>query len=234
MIYNENWNLVTMTNAGIILNPGNIAVKNKNGGMILVKNLKPAVYMIEAFAEGYYPQKRSVVLNKGDSIYIDFKLNKIETLTEKGSVQLNFDARTEGGGSTALTSSDKLNVYIVDHNSQIVKQFMDIDGSQNLNVTDLAYGQYTVKVVSQKFYTLIETIVINQPSYEFFFTLETKNICGNGIIENPEECDRGMGTGGEGFVFCKDIVSDALYPDSEIQCGYDCKYDTFFCYNKIE
>ncbi len=234
MIYDENWSPVTMTNAGIVLNPGNIAMKNKNGGSIIVKNLNPSFYVIEAFAEGYYPQKRSVVLNKGDSIYIDFKLNKIETLTEKGSVQLNFDARTEGGGSTALTSSDTLNVYIVDHNSQIVKQFMDIDGSQNLNVTDLVYGQYTVKVASQKFYTLIETIVINQPSYEFFFTLETKNICGNGIVENPEECDRGMGTGGEGFVFCKDIVSDALYPDNEIQCGYDCTYDTFFCYNKIE
>lgn len=229
-LVDETWQSIKVNNGGIVIMPGNIVINSRGGSELVASNLKPAVYVIEGFAEGFYPVKQSVVLNKGGVETVTLQLPSVVAGTEKGTVNISFSKRTAGGGSTSLTSSEPINVFIVDHNSKIVKEFKNYDASSNLIVTDLNYGQYTVKAASDYFYTLLKSITVKQTSFEIFFTLETKNICGNKIVEEGEDCDNGYMTSGPG-IRCGDVYSDAPFPDNYMQCDYSCKYMSDVCYN---
>jgi hypothetical protein len=227
-LFGENWSPMTASNAGISIKPGNFVFKNNKDG-ILIKDLLPAVYVIEAFAEGYYPVKKSVILNSGDSQNVQIPMNVMIAGAEKGGFKVNFSKRLSGGDTESLSSGEMLDVYIVDHNSVIVKEFKGFDGSKMLAVSDLNYGQYTIKASSPKFYTLVEPVIVNQPLIELWFTLETKNVCGNGMIEAGELCDNGGETGNLNKK-CKDVVASPAYPENYVYCGYDCTLDTSSCF----
>ncbi len=230
MLVDETWQSIKVNNGGIVIMPGNMVINSRGGSELVASNLKPAVYVIEGFAEGFYPVKQSVVLNKGGSEAVTLQLASVVAGTDTGAVSISFNKRTTGGGSTSLTSSELINVFIVDQNSKIVKEFKNIDGSSSLNVTGLKYGQYTLKIASDYFYTMLKSLLIKQTSFEIFLTLETKNVCGNKIVEEGEDCDNGYMTSGPG-VRCGDVYSDALFPDNYMQCDYSCKYMSDVCYN---
>lgn len=227
-LFAENWSPMTVSNAGISIKPGNFVFKNNKDG-ILIKDLLPAVYVIEAFAEGYYPVKKSISLNGGDSQNVQIQMNAIIAGAEKGGIKVNFSKRLPGGDTESLSSADVIDVYVVDHNSVIVKEFKGFDGSKILAASDLNYGQYTIKASSPKFYTLVEPVILNQLLTEFWFTLETKNVCGNGMIEAGELCDNGGETGTLNKK-CKDVVASPTYPENYVYCSYECSFDTASCF----
>jgi len=228
-IYNEVGQILDIKNGGVVLMPGNIVLNNNGTTNMVFSNLKPAVYVLEGFAEGYYPVRKTVVLNKGDMEFVTLQLMALQTGTETGTVQIGFNKRIAGGGTDVLTSSDLLTVLIVDQDSNIVKEYKNHAGSDNLSVPDLKYGQYSIKVVSDKFYTALQSLSVTQTSFEVFITLETKNICGNKIVEPGEECDNGYKTSNTNLK-CEDVYSDALYPENTLYCNYSCTYNSDSCY----
>jgi hypothetical protein len=211
--------------------PGNIVLNNNGGSSMVFSNLKPAVYVLEGFAEGYYPVKKTVVLNKGNMEFVTLQLMPLQTGTDTGTVQIGFNKRTVGGGTAVLSSdsSEMIDVFIVDSTGAIIKEFKNHSGADNISAEALKYGQYTIKVVSGKFYTALQSLSVTQSSFEIFITLETKNICGNKIVESGEECDNGYMTGNTNLK-CKDVYSDALYPENTLYCDYSCTYNSGSCY----
>lgn len=232
MLYNDSGESIKVKNGGVVIMPGNIVLNSRGGSELTASDLKPAVYVIEGFAEGYYPLKKSVVLNKGAMEFVSLELMPLQTVTDKGTVQIGFNKRTAGGGTAVLSSdsSEMINVFIVDSTGAIVKEFKNHSGADNVSAESLNYGQYTVKVVSDKFYTALQSIAVTMPSFEVFITLETKNICGNKIVETGEDCDNGFETGNTNLK-CKDVFSDAVYPENTLYCDYSCTYNSDPCYN---
>jgi len=218
-----------LPDSGISIEPGNRLVFLGNSTYGTIENLPPAFYKVQAFADGYYSMTKTIALNSGEEIHLDFFLNPVSTETEKGVLSVNFNQTSNGGSTVNLTSSQLIDVVLKDHNDDIFGEKKGVDGSAAVIFTDVPYGQYTLKVFGEGFYPFMDSVKVDYSTNERYFTLLKQNTCGNKVMETGEECDGGMETGYSN-IRCGDMFPGCTYPDNFVYCGYDCEYDSTGCY----
>jgi len=219
----------SLPDAGVSVEPLNRIIFLGDRTYGAIDDLPPAFYKVQAFADGFYPMTKSVMLNSGEIINIDFFLNPVKTETEKGTLSISFSQTTDGGGTSSLISSQLLDVVLEDYNDNLFQEKNGVDGSLAVVFTNVPYGQYTLKVFGESFYPFIESVVVDYSTNERYFTLLKQNTCGNKVVEIGEECDGGMETGYSN-VTCGEMFPGSTYPDNFVYCSYECGWDSASCY----
>jgi hypothetical protein len=151
----------SLPDAGISIEPGNKLMFMGDSTFLTVADLEPAFYTIQAFADGFYPMKKTVALNSGEEISVGFFLDPIRTGTEKGTLSLSFNQTSDGGGTTSLTSSQPLDVILIDRNDSVFEKKEGVDATEGVTFLNVPYGQYTVKVMGLDFYPLLESVTVD-------------------------------------------------------------------------
>ena len=219
-----------LPDAGISIEPGNILIFLGDKTNVTVEGLPPAFYTVKGFADGFYPIKKTVALNSGEEFNVDFFLDPVNTGTEKGTLFLQVNQTSDGGGTTNLTSSQLLNIILLDHNDVIFEKKEAVDASDTVEFMNVPYGQYSLKILGEGFYPFIESLSIDNTENFRYFTLLAQNTCGNKVVEPGEDCDQGMETGYSN-VKCGDMFPGSTYPDNFVYCSYECMWDSASCFD---
>lgn len=217
-----------LPDAGISIEPGNRLIFLGSKTNITIDNLPPAFYTVKGFADGYYPIKKNIALNSGEEITIDFFLDPQNYTPDTGTLILQLNQTADNGGTASLTSSQLIDVVLVDEDN-ILEKKEAIDGSGEIKFFNVPFGYYTLKVFGEGFYPFVETVSVDNTSTYRYFTLLSHNTCGNKVVEDGEDCDGGMETGYSNTT-CGEMFPGATYPDNFVYCGYDCTWDSTGCF----
>lgn len=219
-----------LPDAGISIEPGNILIFMGDKTSITVDGLPPAFYTVKGFADGFYPIKKNIALNSGEEFYVDFYLDPVNSSTEKGTLYLQVNQTSNGGGTANLTSAQLLDIILVDHKDDVFEKKESVDASDTVEFLNVPYGQYSIKIFGEGFYPFVESLSVNNAENFSYFTLLAQNTCGNKVVEKTEECDSGMETG-DYNVRCGEMFPGSPNPDNFVYCGYDCMWDSTSCFN---
>ena len=196
-------------NPTIILNPGN-RVFYSAGNLIIIENLTPAAYTIDAFADGYYAKNVSVNVPSGATFDVEIRLDEKTT----GSADANLELSVK-----IDTAKHPSKVYIQIYNDDmdlVANETAKFNGEgryETINIP-MGSGRYTLLAVGEDMYNYLEAITLYEGNNSKEITVIAKNACGNGIVDSAEECEPSQSAP----VLCGTIYPAAPNPNEYATC----------------
>ena len=210
-------------NPGIIMNPGNRVLYPDSDGVIMIENLAPASYTINAFADGYYTKTTSVNVPENTTFGVEIRLDEEVHSSSEATLTVKVRINT-------TKHPDKVYLQIYDEETLLVAKATAVYGENGYGdvAIDLNFGRYTLLAVGEEMYNYIEDIAVNKAETVKEITVVAKNACGNGIVDSAEECEV-IGSDITA-VRCGDIYPTSSNPENTTSCNpATCRYDSIVC-----